>query len=125
MREPQVDWTIRPAAPEDQVEPPSASGFAMVAQTHAGAVVGQAQVLESDGSFHLIEVFVAPGHRRLGIGTALLSAVESEVISRGASAVTLLASEPAAIDFFTRLGFVELPQLPVALRWLDAGDLAS
>lgn len=109
-----VEWRIRPGSMSDG-EPPSPRGFTFVCD--AGRPVGHARVLESDGFFHLVDVAVEPDWRRRGIGRALVSAVETEVISRGATALTLLTAEEA--DFFSRLGYDETDRLPVALRWLD------
>lgn len=114
----QIDWTIRPATAAE--EPVGRKGFALVAVAEDDTPIARAHVLESDGWFHLLEMSVAPPRRRSGIGTALLAAVESEVIDRGASALTLVAPEPAAVPFFARLGFAEPTRLPVGLRDLIA-----
>lgn len=115
-----VDWRIRPGSSSDGVgEPPSPRGFTFVCD--AGRPVGRARVLESDGFFHLVDLAVDPDWRRRGIGRALVSAVESEVISRGATALTLLTGEAG---FFSRLGY-EKECLPVALRWLATPELQA
>lgn len=124
--EQQLDWTIRPAVPADGLgELPSLASFTLVAVTAGARALGVARVLESDGSFHLLELSVIPSQRRLGIGQALVRAVESAVVDRGASALTLLSPSPDASRFFAELGFYRLPQLPVALRWLAAAAPGS
>lgn len=113
---PQADWTIRSAPRGTGL----GGGHAFTAVSGAGAVLGCARVLESDGSFHLQEVSVVPERRRTGIGTALLQAVEAAVLARGASALTVLVPASGAVDFFAHLGYQQRPRLPVALRWLAA-----
>lgn len=109
--------TIRPAVGDDGLgAPPSDRGFVLVCGD-VGRPLGHARVLEADGRFHLMEVLVVPGQRRQGIGSALIAAVEAETISRGATALTLLAEE-CQTAFFKRLGYQPIDRLPVALRWL-------
>jgi 8-oxo-dGTP pyrophosphatase MutT (NUDIX family)/GNAT superfamily N-acetyltransferase len=122
---PQSDWTIRPVTTgEGPAGRLGRTGFTLAAVGDDDTSFGIARVLESDGCYHLLEVAVAPGKRRWGIGTALVSAVETEVVSRGASALTLVAPTPEDVRFFARLRFVEIGQLPVALRPLQ-GDGAT
>lgn len=117
MPHPRNDWTIRPAVPGDDVgEAPSSRGFVLVCD--AAGAVGAASVLEADGRFHLMDVSVHPGWRGRGIGRALVAAVEAEVVSRGATALTLLTSDAGSARFFSRLGYEPMARLPVALRWL-------
>ncbi|WP_432559010.1 GNAT family N-acetyltransferase [Granulicoccus sp. GXG6511] len=114
---PQDDWTIRPVTAADGlIGSLGRAGFLLAAETADGTPLGMARVLESDGLYHLLDVSVLPGRRRGGIGTALVAAVESEVVERGASALTLAAPTPEDVRFFARLRFTEVPRLPVALR---------
>ena len=114
-----ADWRIRPGDSTDG-DPPSPRGFTFICD--AGHPVGHARVLESDGFFHLIDLSVESGWRDRGIGRALVSAVETEVISRGATALTLLTEEAG---LFSRLGYDALDRLPVALRWLATPGLQA
>lgn len=112
-------WTIRRAVDRDQLgPPPSERGFVLVSEAGDSTLQGYARVLEADGRFHLMEVHVLPDWRRRGIGSALVSAVEAEVVGRDATALTLLTSEPDQGVFFDKLGYRLLDRLPVALRWL-------
>lgn len=114
-------WTTRHAVDDDRLgAPPSERGFVLVCEGGDGSPLGHARVLEADGRFHLTDVQVLPGWRGRGIGSALVSAVEAEVVSRGATALTLLTGHG---DFFGRSGYEALDALPVALRWLaqDSG----
>lgn len=115
---PDIDWTVRSAADGMLAGPAGGDEYLWQAVTADEAILGQARALASDGSYHLLELSVIPAQRGRGIGRALVGAVESFVVADGASALTLLASDPDAARFFAHLGFVELPRLPVALRWL-------
>lgn len=91
-------------------------GFVLVAVGAGGEPVGFAQVLELDARFHLEQLSVHPSLQRQGIGTALLAAVEAEVVARGASVVTLrtFADVPWNAPFYRRHGYLDA-DLPVAM----------
>jgi GNAT superfamily N-acetyltransferase len=59
-----------------------------------------------DGPDHGIGVYVRGSAARRGVGSALLRAAEAEARARGASSLDIDASL-AAVDFYTRHGFVE------------------
>jgi len=60
---------------------------------------------------YLEDVFVKPAHRRSGIGTALLAAVAKLAIERGgALSWSVLKWNQPAIDFYKRLGAVEVTE---------------
>ena len=52
-------------------------------------VVGAGLGLLQHDEGHVLDLAVAPGHRRLGVGTVLLRALLDELLARGARAVTL------------------------------------
>jgi ribosomal protein S18 acetylase RimI-like enzyme len=56
---------------------------------------------------HLVSMWVAPTHRRLGIGEALVKKIFDWVRLRSRSTLTLLvtSNNDAAIKFYERLGF--------------------
>jgi ribosomal protein S18 acetylase RimI-like enzyme len=55
----------------------------------------------------LLSMWVAPGHRRSGVGKALVDAIEAWARSRAVQTLRLMVTShnPAAIDFYTRIGF--------------------
>ncbi|HLH41932.1 MAG TPA: GNAT family N-acetyltransferase [Bryobacteraceae bacterium] len=58
---------------------------------------------------YLEDIFVEPAHRRGGIGTALLAAVAKLAVERGgALSWSVLKWNQPAIDFYKRLGAVEV-----------------
>jgi GNAT superfamily N-acetyltransferase len=60
---------------------------------------------------YLEDIFVAPAHRRAGIGTALLAAVARLAAERGgALSWSVLKWNRPAIDFYKRLGAVEVTE---------------
>ncbi|GAA2163411.1 GNAT family N-acetyltransferase [Pedococcus bigeumensis] len=98
---------------EQRAEEP---GFILVS---GAPPVGYAHVLDLDGHFHLEQLDVMAGHRRRGIGGALVRAVCREAASRGAREVTLttFADVPWNAPFYARLGFVPVAEpLPPLLR---------
>ena len=61
----------------------------LVAVRDHSEVVGAAIGLLQHDEGHVLDLAVDPGHRRLGIGTALLRALVDALLARGARAVTL------------------------------------
>ena len=83
--------------------------------------VGYAHVLDIDGHLHLQQLHVMAGHRRRGVGAALVREVCRVAASRGAREVTLttFADVPWNAPFYARLGFVPvLEPLPAFLQAL-------
>ncbi|WIM68608.1 GNAT family N-acetyltransferase [Corynebacterium breve] len=110
-----VRWQIRLGTEADGVgDPPSPRGFTMVC--YVDRLVGHAQVSESDGVYHLVDLFVEPEWSERGVDQALVTAVEAEVIARGATALTLVTKRAA---FLAELGYQMTEDLPVALRPLN------
>lgn len=108
-----TEYVIGPAA---GVASPSPRGFVLAATDHTGTRRAVASVLESDGLFHLTELDRADAPCD-GAATALLAAVEKEVVTRGATLLTLQA-ENGDVAFYERSGYTRPAALPVALRWL-------
>jgi len=56
---------------------------------------------------HLVSMWVAPTHRRVGVGRTLVTAVQSWAITRGARLLqlTVTSSNRAAIEFYVQNGF--------------------
>lgn len=80
----------------------------LVARDAAGAALGMAALVETpDGYGELKRMFVHDAARGLGIGAALLDAVESLAGRRGIRSVRLETGEPqvAAISLYTRAGY--------------------
>jgi GNAT superfamily N-acetyltransferase len=61
------------------------------------------------GGIYLEDIFVEPAHRRSGVGSALLAAVAKLAIEHGgALSWSVLKWNQPAIDFYKRLGAVEV-----------------
>ena len=88
--------------------------------------VGYAHVLDLDGHLHLEQLDVMEGHRRHGVGAALVREVCRVAASRGAREVTLttFADVPWNAPFYARLGFTPVPEpLPAFLQRLREGEI--
>lgn len=87
-------------------------GFILVAEHAVGEeVVGFAHVRVLDGHAHLDQLSVLPGHGRRGVGRALVEAACERLAVRGHGSITLLtyAEVPWNAPFYSRIGFVEVP----------------
>ena len=75
--------------------------------TWDAAVVGTAMAGYDGHRGWVYRVAVAPGHRRRGVGTALLRRVEAALVAAGCPKVNLQvrAANPEAIAFYESLGF--------------------
>lgn len=94
---------------------------AVVALDDAGAVIGTATLAELSIPTHahlspwLVGLWVDPGHRRRGLGAALVRAVRADAARRGLPvlhAATTTAEGLFLADGWTRLERVELPDHP-------------
>lgn len=82
--------------------------------------VAFARVEEVDGTAHLEELDVLPGHMRTGLGTLLIEHVCSWARAQGYPAVTLItfADVPWNAPFYGKRGFVEVTELGPGLAAL-------
>lgn len=68
--------------------------------------VGRVTALGASDHYLVAELFVAPSHQGLGVGTRLLELAERRAIERGREALTLQVwSGNRAIDLYGRFGF--------------------
>ena len=99
-----------------------------VARAEAGGpVVGFATVRRRGAALEIAGLAVDPGHRRAGLGRALLREAVDEARERGALAVTLHVStgNAAALALYRAEGFAVLrlqPRFYRADRFPDGGD---
>ena len=84
-------------------------GVGYLALEHATycGIVGGLLDAQDAATAQLISVWVAPGHRRSGVGKALVDAVAVWAQSRAANTLQLMvtSNNRTAIDFYTRIGF--------------------
>jgi GNAT superfamily N-acetyltransferase len=77
---------------------------------HEGGPVGIAAGVDGDapGAVKLVAAWVDPGHRRIGVGSALLAAVETWARAQRADALSLWVTRTnqRARDLYLRHGFV-------------------
>ena len=94
----------------DELEKP---GVTLFVARDAAAVVGTAALVErGDGTAELKRMFVAPEARGLGVGGALLTAVERLAAASGVRLLQLETGVPqlAAIALYEKSGFTHIPQ---------------
>ncbi len=76
-----------------------AAGLALVAPIPASQHLGH--------FWQLRDLFVAPRHRRLGVGEALLSSVRGAALAHGAARLSLVteSDNTAALELYAKVGF--------------------
>lgn len=79
----------------------------------AGAIAGFAIAHRAGGRGHVMTIDVAAGHRRLGVGRALLEELVDRLERAGAQTIRLEVDlrNSGAIRFYERLGFQETRRL--------------
>ena len=84
-------------------------GEAWVAEV-GGAVAGIAVLIDAPDHLLLDNIAVAAGHRRTGVGRALLGFAEAEAVRRGQPEVRLYTNETMVenIALYGRIGYVEV-----------------
>ena len=86
--------------------PPEFRPLTLAARTSDGEIVG-GLVGETGWSWlHVSLLWIAPTHRRHGIGTALLRAAEQQAVERGCEQVFLDTFDFQAREFYERDGYV-------------------
>jgi [ribosomal protein S18]-alanine N-acetyltransferase len=91
-----------------QISHPASTTFvAEIPPALAGFVVGR---IEDHAAGHVITIDVAPEARRKGVGTALMSALHHEFVSRNLrmSYLEVDRGNREALDFYLRLGYRRL-----------------
>ncbi|MCV0394691.1 MAG: GNAT family N-acetyltransferase [Rhizobiaceae bacterium] len=96
-----------PARTEIAFEALGFGGVILVAETQSGIPAGFAAAGDEGGVFWLREMSVDPGHRRNGLGSALLNAILEEAGRHSCRAVALSTFRdlPFNAPFYARHGF--------------------
>ncbi|MBE6633783.1 MAG: ribosomal-protein-alanine N-acetyltransferase [Ruminococcaceae bacterium] len=83
------------------------SGFGVVALNEEARILGYGGMLIAPDEGQITNIAVHPDHRRLGVGHAILSALEQEALDRGLEQLSLevRVSNLAAISLYERHGF--------------------
>jgi ribosomal protein S18 acetylase RimI-like enzyme len=79
---------------------------------HSGNIVGAAAGHTWGGTCELRQVWVAEAQRRAGLGRRLVTAAEAEATRRGCSQLVLMTHSFQAPDFYRKLGFEVISELP-------------
>ncbi len=128
-----ASWDLEPVSLDSRrqwFDEKQAGGWPVLVAEVAEQVVGWSTVgpfRPKDGYRHTVEhsVYVADGHRGMGLGRALLEPLIQACRQRGVRAIVggLDAANTASLEFHRRLGFVESGRLPQVGRkfgrWLD------
>jgi len=77
----------------------------VMARDEAGSPTGGATGWTWAGICHVRYLYVAPEHRRGGLGTRLIETVEGEALTRGCGQVVLETIDFQAPDFYRKCGF--------------------
>ncbi len=101
------------------------TGFVLTAKDHPGMLVGGLVAGTSYGWLLTKCLWVAQGHRKAGLGRSLMSRAEDKGRELGCHAAWLDTSSPAAMAFYTQLGYTPFGQLtnrdrqhpPTHQRW--------
>lgn len=99
----------------------SRGGFIWVA-IHDDEVIGTAALIkESDHSFELAKMSVAPGYRGLGIGRKLLETCIEKARASGATRLELFSNSQlkSALHLYERLGFRHIPVVDSPFQTAD------
>ncbi len=80
--------------------------------------VGSAGLVVRDTYAELDAVYVAPSHRRRGIGSRLLQQIDEHALATGQTTLRLRAGDPQpeALELYRRYGYVEIPAFD---HWAD------
>lgn len=92
----------------------------------SGRIVGFAVSEENPPLAHIITLDVTEKHRRLGVGTALLEKLESNLAARGVRSILLETANDneAAVAFWKRHGYrIEATLKRYYLRRIDAYEM--
>lgn len=87
-----------------------------------GEPVGQLRVDRPGGAIHLVDISVLAPHRGLGIGTAVVQALQREAVDTNRTVTLSVATDNiGAGRLYERIGFVSVNDngVDVAMRWGD------
>ncbi len=116
MREPilRMQYEARRSAYRQQF--PDAERSIVVAD---GRSIGYQLVWRNAESIRLVDIAIAAGHRRAGIGTALIRALQSEADRAGKPLHLQVSTQNPALRLYQRLGFVPTGgnEAVLELRW--------
>lgn len=84
-----------------------AIGFLAMDEDQPCGLVAALPSEEIPGCFTVVSMWVAPTHRRLGVGMLLVNGIREWASSRNAQELRLMvtSNNPSAMDFYLRLGF--------------------
>jgi GNAT superfamily N-acetyltransferase len=103
------DGEMASARPE-QFDPPDGA-FLVVLDEDGATVAGGGLRRWSAGTCEVKRMWTSPGHRRNGLATTVLAALEDRARSLGYSAIRLETgpAQPEALSFYRRRGYGEIP----------------
>ncbi len=79
--------------------------FCFVAEDDDGSIVGVITGRATYNELHIVDLIVASGHRRSGIGSLLVKAVEDAYRGKGYDKITLTTFGFQAPGFYRKLGY--------------------
>jgi GNAT superfamily N-acetyltransferase len=82
-----------------------------------GALVGFARLVTDRATFAwLCDVYVAPEHRGRGVGTALMDAIDRELVGRHIKRALLVTT--SSPDLYARYGYAPISDVPGGSTWM-------
>jgi mycothiol synthase len=113
-----------PAATIEQLRALEAPERLLLLAERDGVLAGCGLAARSDTGGGFVAPRVLPGHRRHGVGTALLTAALEHVRAHGFDAAVAQADDAAAVAFAHRHGFVEVDREVEQVRAVSPGEPA-
>ena len=100
---PDAEWLRRAANMNGE----KAVGYLAMDDDRACGIIGAFRDENNSLSANVVSMWVAPAHRRTGVGSSLVTAIQTWARSRGVRALRLMvtSNNRTAIEFYERMGF--------------------
>ncbi len=79
--------------------------FSLVIRSAAGDAIGVLSAYTAFAEIYVDDIWVDPGHRKIGLGRKLLAALESRYQDAGYNNINLVTSQFQAVGFYEKCGY--------------------
>jgi ribosomal protein S18 acetylase RimI-like enzyme len=79
--------------------------FSLVVRSAAGDAIGVLSAYTAFAEIYVDDIWVDPGHRGVGLGRELLTALESHYQNQGYNNINLVTSQFQAVGFYEKCGY--------------------